>query len=190
MAFNHCRRHSALPVQNLFGQLPTPGIRKCLEVGQKGLSGLPSRFYFAGSQPIISAGPYTTSIMIGVDGDLSLEVHLILSPRSSFPFPDNIFLLFIFCLWQLDKLVITKDNRPAHDKSPHDEKHSREQRDSHVNSDDQSPQQIENKATEQNSAADRESTTSSNLNPFYSQRISNMLKCLDSRRMKPRISQK
>ena len=28
------------------------------------------------------------------------------------------------------------------------------------------------------------------LNPFYSQRISNMLKYLDSRRMKPRISQK
>ena len=76
------------------------------------------------------------------------------------------FLLFIFCLWQLDKLVITKNNRPAHDKSPHDEKHSREQRDSRVNSDDQSPQQIENKATEQNSAADRESTTSSNPEPI------------------------
>ena len=28
------------------------------------------------------------------------------------------------------------------------------------------------------------------LNPFYSQRISSMLKCLDSSRMKPRISQK
>ena len=42
----------------------------------------------------------------------------------------------------------------------------RKKRDSHAKSDDQSPQQIENKATEQNSAADRESTTSSNPEPI------------------------
>ena len=66
----------------------------------------------------------------------------------------------------MDKLVITKDNRTNHDQSPHNEDHSPEQRDSHVNSNDQSPQQIENKATDQNSAADRESTTSSNPEPI------------------------
>ena len=101
------------------------------------------------------------------------------------------FLLFIFCLWQLDKLVITKENRPGHDKSPHDEKNSREQRDSlmstaKTNLINKSKIKPLSKILQQIERAPLPVI----LNPFYSQRISNMLKCLDSRRMKPRISQK
>ena len=125
--------------------------------------------------------------MTGVDGDLSLEVHLILSPISSFPFPRYYFLSIYFLPWQLDKLVITKNNRPVHDKSPHDEKHSREQRDSHVKSDDQSRQQIENKATEQDLQQIDKAFTSSKPEPILFAEDIKHAKVLDSSRMKPRI---
>ena len=76
------------------------------------------------------------------------------------------FLLFIFCLWQFDKLVVTKENRSAHYKSPNDEEPSGEQQDSRASRGDQSPPQIENKSAEQNSASDGTGTTAGNAEPI------------------------